>query len=143
MFLFIANYNDVAGVQTAFQPDPSGVFTFGLWDCQVGQLNAVTPAPPWGPQFGTITTAFNCVVGPALAPIGRMFFVAGSTGCLQQIQPSYPFGIHVLDCQMGIDRTDSGERLGRICVGQGGYGTCWPVPAVEAATWGAIKAQYE
>src|SRR3990172_8487370 len=30
IFLFVMNYNLVAGVQTAFQPDPSWTFSFGL-----------------------------------------------------------------------------------------------------------------
>jgi hypothetical protein len=145
IFLFVMNYNAVAGVQTAFLPDPSWTFTFGLWDCQPGQLNAVTPAPPFGATAGTITTAFNCLTGPDLGVIGRMFFVAGAVGCIQQVQSSYPFGIHVLDCQQGIDQITENQayRLGKICVGQGGYDTCDPHPAVEPATWGGIKAQYQ
>jgi hypothetical protein len=144
IFLFVMNYNAVAGVQTAFQPDPSWTFTFGLWDCQPGQLNAVTPAAPFRPAAGTITTAFNCLTGPDLGVIGRMFFVAGGVGCLTQVQSSYPFGIHVLDCQQGIDQISESQqaRLGKICIGQGGYAACFVEPAVDAATWGAIKAQY-
>ncbi len=144
IFLFVMNYNLVAGVQTAFLPDPSWTFTFGLWDCQPGQLNAVTPGPPFGPTAGTITTAFNCLTGPTLGVIGRMFFIAGSVGCLSQVQSSYPFGVHVLDCQQGIDLIpdNAAYRLGRICVGQGGYHTCDPHPAVESATWGGIKTQF-
>jgi hypothetical protein len=146
IFLFVANYDAVAGVQTAFQPDPSWTFTFGLWDCQPGQLNAVTPGPPFGPAAGTITTAFNCLTGPDLGVIGRMFFVAGSAGCLEQIQSTYPFGIHVLDCQQGIDQASIYDpwRLGKVCVGPGGLAACWPPqPAVTRRTWGGIKAQYE
>ena len=145
IFLFVMNHSAVAGVQTAFRPDPSWTFTFGLWDCQPGQLNAVTPAPPFGPTAGTITTAFNCLSGPALGVIGRMFFVAGSVGCLEQIQSSYPFGLHVLDCTQGIDQIPDSQafRCGKICVGQGGVDACYPSTAVDGATWGAIKAQYQ
>lgn len=139
IFLFVMNYNSVAGVQTAFQT--SWTFTFGLWDCQPGQLNAVTPAPPFGPTGGTITTAFNCLNGPALGVIGRMFFIP-STGCIEQVQSSYPFGIHVLDCAQGIDQITQAPRLGKVCVGQGGVNACEPLVAVEPATWGSIKAQY-
>jgi hypothetical protein len=100
IFLLIYNYNDVAGVQTAFQPDASWAFTFGLWDCQPGQLNAVTPAPPWGGTAGSIVTAFNCLQGGALGVIGRMHFVA-TTGCIRQVQSTFPNGIHVVDCALG------------------------------------------
>ena len=34
VFLFFNNYNNVAGVQTAFEW-PGWSLTFGLWDCQV------------------------------------------------------------------------------------------------------------
>jgi len=93
VFLFVMSHAEVAGVQTAFQPDESWIFVFGLWNCRDGQLNAVTPAPPFGPAAGTIATAFNCVTGSSLAVVGRIFFIAGSNGCLEQIQSSYPFGI--------------------------------------------------
>jgi hypothetical protein len=144
IFLLIWRYYSVAGVQTAFEVDPGWSFAFGLWDCQQGQLSAVTPSPPFGPTSGTITTAFNCITGPNLAPIGRMFFIAGSTGCLRQIQSSYPFGIHVLDCQLGADQITWGQddRLGAICVGPGGITGCDPVVPAESATWGRVKAQY-
>jgi len=145
VFLLIYHFTAVAGVQTAFQPDPTWTFTFGLWDCQPGQLNAVTPGPPFGPTAGTITTAFNCLSGPDLGVIGRMFFVAGGAGCLRQVQSSYPFGIHVLDCQLGIDQISPNHywRLGKICIETGGETGCWISSAVSPATWGSIKAQYE
>ena len=101
IFLLAANYNALAGVQTAFQPDPTWTFAFGLWDCRPGQLVTQTPAPPFGPTAGIVAVAFSCLDGPGLTAIGRMFFVAGSTGCLEQVEPSYPFGIHVLDCRAG------------------------------------------
>lgn len=144
IFLFVMNYNSVAGVQTAFQPDASWAFAFGLWDCQPGQLNAVTPAPPFGPTNGSITTAFNCLQGPALGVIGRMFFGFAGAGCITQVQSSYPFGIHVLDCAQGIDQIPDTQaaRLGKVCVGTGGVAACDPLVAVEPATWGSIKAQY-
>src|SRR5687768_161844 len=42
-FLLAYNHTSLAGVQTAF--DFGGwTLMFGLWDCQVGQLTAVTPA---------------------------------------------------------------------------------------------------
>ncbi len=139
IFLFVMNYNSVAGVQTAFQTNWSLIF--GLWDCQPGQLNAVTPVAPFGPTAGTITTAFNCLNGPALGVIGRMFF-SPTSGCIEQVQSSYPFGIHVLDCAQGIDQIAQAPRLGKVCVGPGGNPACNPLVAVEPATWGSIKAQY-
>ena len=145
IFLLAANYNALAGVQTAFQPDPTWTFTFGLWDCRPGQLVTQTPAPPFGSTAGVVALAFTCLDGPGLAVLGRMFFVA-SSGCLEQVEPSYPFGIHVLDCQQGIDQIASYDpwRLGKVCVGAGGVVACeGPQPAVAAATWGRIKAQYQ
>ncbi len=53
IFLFVMNHGGVAGVQTAFEPAPSWTFAFGLWDCQLGPLSIVVPAPPFGPGPGT------------------------------------------------------------------------------------------
>jgi hypothetical protein len=143
IFVTLMNYTGVAGLQTAFDNSSNWTFTFGLWDCQIGQLNAVTPGAPFGATAGSITTAFTCVSSGALIPIGRMFFIA-TAGCIAQIQSSYPFGIHVLDCEGGIDQiTDSEQgRLGKICVSSGGVDACDPISAVESTTWGQIKASY-
>jgi hypothetical protein len=143
VFLFAYNYTSLAGVQTAF--DFGGwTLMFGLWDCQVGQLSAVTPANPGGPTAGSITTAFTPVTSGELLPIGRMFFQVGLDGCLSQVQSSYPFGIHVIDALLQNDAIVDLRRgrTGTICVGYGGYSGCEPLPAVEPATWGGIKAQY-
>jgi len=142
IFLTVMNYQSIQGVQTAFQFDATWTLTFGLWDCQTGQLNAVTPAMPGGPTAGSITTAFNCVTTGALLPIGRMFFTGPTAGCISQVQSTYPFGIHVLDCQGGVNQITEDARLGKVCVGAGGVDACDPVSPVESATWGGIKAQY-
>ncbi len=142
IFLLMMNYNCIAGVQTAFEVE-GWTFGFGLWDCQPGQLSAVTPAAPLGPTAGSITTAFNFLNGPALAVAGRIFLTA-STGCISQVQSTYPFGIHVLDCEGGIDQITDQEqgRVGKVCVGPGGVDACDPVSAVESSTWGQIKASF-
>jgi hypothetical protein len=141
-FLLAFNHTSLAGVQTAF--DFGGwTHMFGLWDCQVGQLNAVTPANPGGPTAGTITTAFTPVTTGELAVIGRMFFQIPATGCLSQVQSSFPFGIHVVDALVQNDQIPDpvGNRCGMLCVGAGGIDAC-DAMAVESATWGGIKAQY-
>jgi hypothetical protein len=141
IFLLVMNYTNLAGVQTAF--DFGGwTFTFGLWDCQGGQLSAVQPGMPGGATAGTITTAFNCVTSGALQVIGRMIFAAPTAGCISQVQSTYPFGIHALDCSQGTDQITEDARLGKVCVGAGGVDACDVVSAVEGATWGGIKAQY-
>ena len=143
VFLFANNYANVAGVQTAFDW-PGWQLTFGLWDCQPGQLSAVTPVNPGGATAGSITTAFNCANTGALLVIGRMHMVPTTGGCISQVQSTFPFGIHVVDCSQGVDQIPDSQqaRLGKICVGSGGVNACAPVSAVEPATWGSIKGQY-
>jgi len=141
IFLFVFNHVRLGGVQTAFQPNASWGYTFSLWDCRGNQLNAVTPAPPWGPTAGSIVSAFDCVQNTELCVIGRMFFIA-NTGCIEQVQSGFPFGTHVIDCNGVVDEIDDPLRLGKVCVGPGGNTACVPPVAVEPATWGSIKAQY-
>jgi hypothetical protein len=147
VFLLAYNHTNLAGVQTAFEW-PGWSLTFGLWDCQPGQLNAVTPANPGGPTAGSITTAFNCINGGALSPIGRIFLVpAGNPGCISQVESSFPFGVHVIDCSLNTDiilHQGQGlqQRLGKVCVGSGGVDACDAVVAVEPTTWGQVKNQY-
>jgi hypothetical protein len=141
IFLLVNNTTSLAGVQTAF--DFGGwPFAFGLWDCQGGQLSATTPSGTGGPTNGTITTAFNCVTSGTLQVIGRMFFGTAPSGCVSQVQSSFPFGTFALDCQQGNDLITESARLGKVCVGAGGVDACDPVSPVEGATWGGIKAQY-
>ena len=103
--------------------------------------------PPFGPTSGTMIYAFNCLTGGTLAPLGRMFFVAG-TGCIGQIESTYPpNGIYALDCQQQMDQIlpdapGQQARLGKVCVGTGGHDACEAATPVAAATWGAIKASY-
>jgi hypothetical protein len=143
VFLLVNNYNAIAGVQTAFDW-PGWALAFGLWDCQGGQLSAVTPTNPGGATAGSITTAFNCLNGPALAVIGRMMFQPAGGGCISQVQSTFPNGCHVLGCDQSVDLIPNSQaaRLGKICVGQGGVDACPPLVAVEPSTWGSIKAQY-
>jgi hypothetical protein len=97
---------------------------------------------------GALAACFNCVTGPGLRAWGWLRFRTGTDGCLNQLEPAYPMGIAVGDCQNGFDRIDPIDpvqvrRLGRICVGEGGHDACDRVVPVEAATWGAIKASFE
>ena len=146
VFLFVANYSQLAGIQTAFEVDPSWTYSFGLWDCLSGEIADISPLPPFGPTNGSLVSAFNCVSSGELVSLGRMFFVSG-TGCVGQIESSFPFGICALDCQQQVDRIfpdEAGQRarLGRICVGPGGHDACDRVTPVADATWGRIKGSY-
>ena len=68
--------------------------------------------------------------------------ISGPTGCLSQVQSSYPFGTHVLDCSLQVDQIREPARLGKICVGPGGYDACHTLNPVRPATWGQVKATY-
>jgi PKD repeat protein len=141
VYLLIRNYEAVAGVQTAFEWGDN-VYLFGLWDCQTNQVNGVTPQPPGGQTAGTITSAFDCVSGGASAIIGRMHLVAQG-GCIWQVQSSFPFGTHVVDCTGGVSPVWA-DCMGSICVGAPGINACDDCAAapLEPTTWGQIKARY-
>ena len=146
VYLFVTRYDQIAGVQTAFAWDAGWDYVRGFWECAPGQVSATVPAAPGGPIAGALTTAFNCTAGPALAVIGRMRFVTGESGCLSQVQPDYPFGIHVVACDEARDEISAVEersRLGKICVGAGGIDPCQWIYPVAPATWGRIKASFD
>ena len=142
IYLIAKNYDDVAGVQTAF--DFGGnTLTFGLWDCQSNQVNGTTPQAPGGPTSGTIATAFDCITGGTGAVIGRMNIIM--TGqCVTQVPSSFPFANHVVSCSGGVTGIDDVTCLGSVCVSSGGTAPCSPCAptAVEPSTWGSIKSQY-
>jgi hypothetical protein len=146
VFLLVANYTQLAGLQTAFEVDPRWSYLFGLWFC-TPSYSDLHPVPPFGPTAGTVTCGFiNCVTSGELLPIGRMHFISG-TGCVGQIESSFPMGTWAMDCQEQIDQVfvnDPGQtaRLGRVCVGPGGHDACEAATPVAAATWGRIKATY-
>jgi hypothetical protein len=84
VFFFFTNHYRIAVVQGGVEWDPSWSYGFALFDCLPGQLEGYFPD---GPNTASGATAFSCVDGPALACFGRMFFVAGDSGCLRYIQP--------------------------------------------------------
>lgn len=146
IYLLIFNYANAVGVQTAFDWEPTWVLQDVFFNCRADQLNGTLPSAG-GPTTGTASTAFTCLNGPALAAIGRLIFTAGDTGCLFQVQSSFSEGDHVVDCALEIDRINADDpiqqmRLGKICVGSGGFDACDAIQPVEAATWGGIKATY-
>lgn len=152
VYLLVFRKCEVMGVQTAFSWSPGWILTGSSWNCQGNQLSIVTPQGAGGPTDGSIVTAFDCVVGPALMVIGYMNFQTGASGCLDQVQSVYPHGIHVLDCTQGTDLIPDSQqaRLGRICVLTGGNDGCNvgdPLPdcgvtPIERTTWGQIKRTY-
>lgn len=146
IYVLMANYTAVAGVQTAFNWDAGWVFDDGpFMTCRANEVpgDLPNPADPGGPITGSFVLAFDCVTTGTVAVLGRMDFTSGTSGCLYQIQSGYPFGTHAQDCSNGRDLIPDGARLGKICVGQGGVDACDPVSAVESATWGSIKASYK
>ncbi len=144
IYLMAYNYFALAGVQTAFAWDSTWVLMGALFDCVPGQLSAVVPTSPGGPTAGTVATAFNCVTSGNLLVVGRLLMISGPSGCLSQVQSTYPGGIHVVDCNLGTDAIPDSQqaRLGKICVAIGGHDACAPVIPVRGTTWGQVKATY-
>ena len=145
IFILANNYSMLAGVQTAFEWSPDWVLLEATFDCLPGQLTTIHPAPPGGATAGTLQTTFDCVTHSQLLVVGRLSMLAGASGCLSQVDSSYPTGTYALDCHQAIDLIPASHhgRLGRICIDDGGTDACVPSPgAVEPATWGQIKATY-
>lgn len=149
IYVLLNNHNRVEGMQTAYAWDAGWILADCLINCRPGQVDIgwCEMVDPGGPVLGALASAFDCTAGPALAPVGRLVFLTGDSGCLRQVEPAYPNGIHLVDCAGGIDRIDPSNpvqalRLGKICVGAGGRDACDPVSPVEAVTWGKVKASY-
>jgi hypothetical protein len=144
VFVLLFNYTAASGIQTAFTFGGWNP-TFFLWDCGLIGCDFAPCDPPPFPPVVVVAGDFigGCLNGPALRVLGRMFFVPGS-GCISQVIPAQPNGIHLRDCTGGVDLiTDpSSPRLGKICLNTGGVNACDGVVPVEATTWGQIKSTY-
>ena len=144
VYVMLRNYDELLGVQCAFDWPSTWTYLGGEWHCLPGAIEARVPIAP-GPITGTLIIAFNCISGGALAPVGRMIFGPPSGGgCLAIIESGWPFGNHVIECPFPHEGTPIlPENWGRVCAGAGGYDACWPASTpVEPVTWGAIKGQY-
>ncbi|MGD8395777.1 MAG: hypothetical protein PVF43_09910, partial [Candidatus Eiseniibacteriota bacterium] len=65
-----------------------------------------------------------------------------ASGCITQVESSFPFADHVVGCQNDVVPI-AAVNQGSICAApETGYDACEPVVPVEPTTWGAIKAQY-
>ena len=139
-YLIVRNHTEVGAMQTAFEWG-QWTFLFGLWDCQMNQVNGTVPAPPGGPTAGTIATAFDCLAGPSSAVIGRMHLVVTGSGCITQTMSSFPFGSHVVSCTGDVMSVDP-SCWGSVCAPSGGIDACASCACctpVEPTTWGNIK----
>ncbi len=126
IYLMVRNYSDISGVQTAFSWPQGWNFLFGIWDCQANQVSPVTPSGS-GPNAGTLTTSFDCLEDGGTSILGRLHFVAGTGGCLVQVDSSLPFGAHVVGCDGTMYSVVQSAR-GEVCVGQAGRNACSPIP---------------
>ena len=141
IFLYVRNFDSMAGVQCAFQWPASWTCLSNSWDCQANQLAVVQPCVS-GPGFGNLATAFDPILGGVMAPIGMLIFGPATTGCLDIIESIYPGGTCILSANQIITPIAPSNR-GRVCAGPGGYDACNPAATpVEAASWGRIKSSY-
>ncbi len=142
VYVMLRNYDQVRGLQCAFDWPLEWTYVGGIWDCRPGAFAIVPTAP--GPITGTLQIAFSCVQSGALLTLGQMIFVLPSDadGCLSVIESAFVYGTHVVDCSIEETPVDPSNR-GRVCAGPGGYDACVPASTpVESVTWGAIKGQY-
>lgn len=141
IYMLARNYDNFACLQCAFAWPSDWTLIFHLEGCLPGQLGSDVGPTGSGPLNGAFAACSNCITGGASAVVSRLYMIPG-TGCLELIEPAYPFGTHVESCQQEIDPIPEVNR-GRVCVGPGGINTCEPTPVpVESSTWGNIKEQY-
>jgi hypothetical protein len=130
IYLLASNYEDLAGVQTAFEWPESWVFLLGAWDCLPGQLTAAAPVAS-GPELGTLTTAFDVLTGDGAAVLGYMMFIAIEPGCLTQVDSSQPHGTHFVSGSGEIDPPELYSQSGVVCAGYAGEERCYPGPTAR------------
>jgi hypothetical protein len=146
VYLYVRNFDSLSGVQCAFAWPIE--WTFQAWGplveggCQSQQVFGIQPQGAGGATDGTLTTAFDCVTGGFLTAIGSMWFTVGNAGCLSIVDSTYPYGTHVIGCDL-TPATVHPDAWGAICVNEGGLDTCDPNQPVVPATWGRIKAAYQ
>lgn len=147
VYLYVRNFDTLSGLQCAFAWPLE--WTFQTWGplveggCQSQQVFGVKPHGIGGATDGTLTTAFDCVTGGFLTTIGSLWFTVGNGGCLSIVESIFPYGTHIVGCDLTPTAVHPDAR-GRICVNQGGLDTCDPLqPVVLPITWGRIKAAYQ
>ena len=88
--------------------------------------------PRWASRWH-LSKCFQCVTGPALVVVGRMFFSNVTQAASNRSSPPIAAASPSLIAQVGhqIDPSDpvQKQRLGRICVGSGGH----DAPAIAGA----------
>jgi hypothetical protein len=139
IYVIARNYDDIKLIQLALAWGDWDLL-YGLFDCLPGQWpGCIGPTNPGGPTRGTISTIFDCIVGGESAIVARLHYLTGSSGCVDVIESSFPFGNHALSCGNEVDHIDA-ANWGRVCIGAGGVDACEPASIpVDATTWGAIK----
>jgi hypothetical protein len=142
IFLYVRNYESLAGVQCAFEWPPTWTCLSNSWDCQSNQLAVVQPCGE-GPGAGNLATVFDPILVGAMTPIGMLIFGPTATGCLDIVESIYPFGTIVLSANLDKTPVPPSNR-GRVCAGPGGYAACNPAATpVRDETWGRIKSSYQ
>jgi hypothetical protein len=139
IYVIARNYEGIDGVQCAFDWD-DWILLFHHEQCLPQQLGSDSGPIGPGSLYGNMTTTFDCITGGASAIVSRLHMIPNQ-GCLEIIESSFPFGTHVMGCDVSFEAV-APENRGKICVGPGGMNTCEPAFPVEAATWGGIKGQY-
>ena len=115
--------------------------------CRIGDVAKVLGVEThvvrwWEKEFKRIVTHLDCLVGGSTQPVGTMWFVPSSEGCVTQFDPSVPPGVAVVTCDLQVIDTVPEWQRGSVCVGSQGRNVCDRPTPVSEGTWGAIKAQY-
>ncbi len=119
VFVLLNNYDEVAGLQCKFDLAQGWSMVAWVESCQLNQLSAVVP----GGAEMNLSTAFDCVTGGSLTPVGRIWVDSGLSGCAAVVDSDFPYGTHVVDCSGASTPVPPAARA-RVCIGSGGVHAC-------------------
>ena len=133
IYFLVRNFDAISSLQADLQWPADWTYGFAI-SCPPNPLDCFHVGPH------TILCTFNCITGGATTLMAVIQMVAGS-GCFEIVDSIWPYGTHVLDCQMIPEPVPKANR-GRVCVGPGGINACASAVPVLPKTWGLIKSQY-
>jgi hypothetical protein len=121
VYVYLQNYDAVAGVQMAIEWDASWSFLYWVGGCQSNEVLGTNAPQVSGDSY---IGAFDAITGGDLAPIGRLRLTSGDSGTELTIAQTWaPGGTGLVD-NVGAFSSIPSKNWGVVAVGSPGVDSC-------------------